>query len=191
MTALFIIANVLSFIGNLCFTMSSIFKKKRHILTAQTINFVLSSTSEVMQKAWSGFALDSMNLVKGLILLFVDESKKRVIIIVNIICMTIATIGGIIMNYILANNVWYGYPPILSTLILSICMLLAFVLSMPEEKSELIIKLSLIFNSICWGIYGFFVQLYPVMFFNCITLILSVISIIRILKNSRNGEKNE
>lgn len=180
MTPIFIIANILSLVGNTFYTLSSVFKKKRTILSFQTVNFVLGIISEILQKAWSGFAQDSMNLVKALILLFVDESKKKIIITINIVCMTISFFGGIILNIVLSNSVWYGFPPVLSTLIVSICILLAFVMNISEQKSELMIKVALIFNGICWANYGFFVKLYPVMFFNCITIILSIIAIIRL-----------
>lgn len=180
MTAVFIIANVLSLIGNTCFTLSSIFKNKRTILSFQTVNFVLGTTSEILQKAWSGFAQDSMNLVKALILLFVDDSKKKAIIVVNVFCMTAAFAGGIILNVVLADNVWYGYLPVASTLGLSIVMLLAFVLNLEEQQNELMIKAALIVNGFCWGAYGFFVQLYPIMFFNGITIVLSGIGITKL-----------
>lgn len=184
MTPVFIIANILSLIGNTCYTLSSVFKKKRTILSFQTVNFVLGTTSEVLQNAWSGFAQDSMNLVKALILLFVDESKKKLIVAINIVCMTISFFGGIILNILLSGGVWYGYPPVFSTLIVSVCILLAFVMNFSERKSELMIKIALIFNGFCWANYGFFVQLYPIMIFNGITIVLSIIAIIRIKKNS-------
>ena len=184
MTKIFIIANILSLIGNTFFTLSSLFKNKRTILTFQTVNFVLGTTGEVLQKAWSGFAQDFMNLVKALILLFVDESKKKIIIAVNIVCIAVAFAAGTAFNIILSGGVWYGFPPVISSLILSICVLLAFVSEMSEKKSELIIKSALILNGFAWSNYGFFVKLYPIMIFNCITIILSVIAIIRLSRRN-------
>jgi len=189
MSIIFIIANVLSFIGNTFFSLSSIFKNKRTILSFQTVNFVLSTTSEVLQKAWSGFAQDSMNLIKAIILLFVDKSKKKVIITVNIICMTISFVGGIILNVILSDNIWYGYFPVVSTLIFSTCVLLAFVLPIDELKEELLMKIALLINGTSWGIYGFFIKLYPVIFFNIVLLILTIIAIVRILINMKKAKK--
>lgn len=184
MSTVFIIANILSLIGNIFFTLSSVFKNKRTILSFQTVNFVLGTTSEVLQSAWSGFAQDSMNLVKALILLFVDESKKKIIVAINVFCMAVSFVGGIILNVVLADNVWYGYLPVVSTFGLSLVMLLAFVLNLGEKKNEFMIKVILIVNGVCWGIYGFFVQLYPILIFNSITIVLSVLAIIRIFKKN-------
>lgn len=186
MTTVFIIANILSLIGNIFFTLSSIFRNKRTILSFQTVNFTLGTVSEVLQNAWSGFAQDSMNLVKALILLFVNESKKKMIVAINLFCMVLSFAGGIILNIVLAENVWYGYPPVFSTFALSLVMLLAFVLNQDEKKNELMIKTVLIINGMCWCVYGFFVQLYPIMIFNGITIVLSFFTIIRLFKKDNN-----
>ena len=49
---------------------------------------------------------------------------------------------------------------------------------MDERIAEILIKIGLIFNSIFWLTYGFFVMLYPVIVFNCLTLILSITTIV-------------
>ena len=65
-------------------------------------------------------------------------------------------------------------------------------LKISELKSEIIIKIGLIINSFIWTTYGFFVKLYPIMIFNIITIILCIISFIRIIIiiKKHNNEKD-
>ena len=75
-------------------------------------------------------------------------------------------------------------------------VILAFMLNVNELNSVLIIKIGLFVNSILWGIYGYFVMLYPILIFNAINTVFCVISFVRVMiikkkvKNSINNEEN-
>ena len=60
-----------------------------------------------------------------------------------------------------------------------------------ERNKETIIKIGLVFNSILWGVYGYFINLYPVMIFNGITFILSVLSIINVIVYFKKKKKEK
>ena len=175
-----IIANVLSFIGNTLFTLSSILKSKKKILIFQSTNHVLAIVSEILTAAYSGVVQEVVALIRNFVMLFVDAKNKIAKLIITIICVLIAVIVGILINYYLSDNVWYGYLPVIATVIYSTGVTIAFMVKMHELQCEFVIKVALIFNGILWGTYGFFVKLYPIMIFNVITIILSIISIIRI-----------
>ena len=68
----------------------------------------------------------------------------------------------------------------MGTIIYSTGVIISFMVEMRDIKSELIIKIALGINSIVWALYGFFIKLYPILIFNIITLILVIISIVRI-----------
>ena len=175
-----IVANILSLVGNLLFTLSSIFKSKRKIVLFQSSNYVLAVISEYMTKAYSGMIQEGMSLIRNIILLFVNSEKKIIKLIITLICVLIAVSVGIYINYEYSDNVWYGYLPVLGTVVYSTAVILAFMLNVNEIKCELIIKIGLTINCFIWMTYGFFVKLYPILIFNIITVILCIISFVRI-----------
>ena len=177
-----IIANILSLIGNTLFTASSIFKEKKKILLLQNSNYVLAIISEYMTKAYSGMVQESMSLIRNLILLFVKDNNKKVKLIITLICVTIAVTAGILINIFYSGNVWYGYLPVLGTIVYSTAIILAFMINFSAINAELVIKIGLFINSFIWATYGLFVNLYPILVFNIITIILCIISFIRIHK---------
>ncbi len=185
-----IIANVLSFIGNTLFTLSSIFKEKKKILLLQNSNYVLAIISEYMTSAYSGMVQESMSLVRNIILLFVKTNSKKVKLAITLSCVAVAVSVGIVINVLYSGNAWYGYLPVCGTIIYSTAIILAFMVNFSALNAELCIKVGLFINSFIWATYGFFVNLYPIMIFNIITIILCIISFIRIYKIKKR-EKNQ
>ncbi len=192
MTPVLIIANILSLIGNALFTLSSIFKSKKKILLFQSSNYVFAIISEAMTEAYSGLVQEATSLLRNIVLLFVKTNNKIIKLIITLFFVLIAVTIGVIINIIVSNNIWYGYLPICGTIVYSTAVILAFMLKISELKSEIIIKIGLIINSFIWTTYGFFVKLYPIMIFNIITIILCIISFIRIIIiiKKHNNEKN-
>ena len=185
-----IIANILSLIGNTLFTLSSIFKEKKKILLLQNSNYVLAIISEAMTTAWSGMVQESMSLLRNIILLFVKTNSKKVKLIITLSCVTIAVTAGILINIYYSGNAWYGYLPVCGTIVYSTAIILAFMVNFSAINAELCIKVGLFINSFIWATYGFFVSLYPIMVFNIITIILCIISFVRIYKIKKR-EKNQ
>ncbi|MBQ7641608.1 MAG: YgjV family protein [Acholeplasmatales bacterium] len=181
MDTVLIIANVLSLIGNALFTLSSILRNKKKILLCQSSNYVLAVISEFMTKAYSGMVQEAMSFIRNIILLFVKSKNKIAKLIITLVCVTIAVVAGILINIFISDNVWYGYLPVCGTIVYSTAVILAFMINCHEITSEFIIKIGLLINSFIWTSYGFFVKLYPIMIFNIITIILCIISIIRIV----------
>ena len=185
-----IIANVLSFIGNSFFSLSTILRSKRNIVLAQSTNYVFAIVSESMVGAYSALVQEASALIKNIVLLFVKEKEKLVRLIVSIICILAALIVGVIINVKYDDNVWYGYLPIIGALVYSSVVVFTFMKEMNIITTELILKITLVFNSIVWSIYGFFVKLYPIMIFNIVNLTLSIVSIIRCIILKNKGNKN-
>ena len=185
-----IIANILSLIGNTLFTLSSIFKEKKKILLLQNSNYVLAIISEAMTTAWSGMVQESMSLLRNIILLFVKTNSKKVKLIITLSCVTIAVTVGILINIYYSENAWYGYLPVCGTIVYSTAIILAFMVNFSAINAELCIKVGLFINSFIWATYGFFVSLYPIMVFNIITIILCIISFVRIYRIKKR-EKNQ
>lgn len=185
-----LIANILSLLGNTLFTSSALLKNKKKILVFQNSNYILSTIAEILQKAYSATMQEMTAFFRNIVLLFVKDDKKKTKLVVSLIFLVIAVVGGVLFNIFLSNNVWYGYLPICATIVYSSFVIFTFVKDMDERIAEILIKIGLIFNSVFWLTYGFFVKLYPVIIFNCLTLILSVITIVVTAKALRK-EKRE
>ena len=180
MDTILIIANILSLLGNICFTTSALFKSKRKIILFQSLNHTLSLISEVLTKAYSGVVQDAVSLVRNFVLLFIKDNSKRIKILISIICAIACVSIGVWVNIAFSDNIWYGYLPIIANLEYSIIIIIPFV-----------IKVSLLISGILWGMYGFFIQLYPIMIFNGINVLLCTIAIIRITVTVIKRQKME
>jgi hypothetical protein len=173
-----IIANILSLMGNTLFTSSALLKSKKKILVFQNSNYILSTIAEILQKAYSATVQEMTAFFRNIVLLFVKEDKKKTKLVVSLIFLVIAVVVGVLLNIYLSDNIWYGYLPICATIVYSSFVIYTFVKTLDERVAEILIKIGLIFNSIFWLTYGFFIMLYPVIIFNCLTLVLSIITIV-------------
>ena len=181
MSTYFIIANILSLIGNTLFTISAIVRNKRKLLLLQSSNHTLSIIAEYMTHAYSAMVQESVSLIRNSILLFIDEARVKLKAFITGICVIVAVSVGVTFNIIFNDNIWYGYLPILGNLVYAICVILGFLIKMKVENVELLIKSGLLINSVLWSIFGYCVKLYPIFIFNIINFILCLISIIRVI----------
>lgn len=183
-----IIANILSFLGNTTFTLSSIFKKKNWILLLQSIAHILSSIAEIINKAYSGLVQEIASLLRDLVLVFVNRDNKLLKIIITLIFVVIGSVIGTVLNFKLNQNNWYDYLPILATISYTIFLIIS---EYSKKYQEVFIKVGLIFNSIGWIIYTLFYKLYPPTIFNSITIISSLVTIVLFFKKKPNNKDNE
>ena len=170
MSTVLIIANILSFIGNTLFTLSTLLKSKRKILLFQSSNHMISSISEYMMEAYTGIVQEAASLLRNTIFLFVKDDALKIKLIITIIITIMATIIGIIFNILFSDGVWYGYLPIIGSFIYSLGVILAFVLPVGPIKAEIILKIFLMVNAVAWGLYGIIVKLYPIFVFNSLNI---------------------
>ncbi len=179
-------ANILSFIGNILMTSSTIFKKKNVILLFQSANHILAIIAEIIQSAFAGMVQESVSLIRNIILLFIKEDKKITKLVISIILVIIGVVIGIILNIKLNNNIWYGYLPICATVLYTTFILIAYY---KTSKAELFIKTGIVINGILWFIYGICIKLYPISIFNAISITVSIIRIVLIC-NKIDAEHN-
>ncbi|MCR5705803.1 MAG: YgjV family protein [Acholeplasmatales bacterium] len=179
MTTALIIANILSFIGNTLFTLSTIIKSKRRILLFQSANHIISGVSEYMTEAYTGLVQEASCLLRNTIFLFLKTESTRLKLIITVIITIIAAALGVLFNILLSDGVWYGYLPVIGSLLYSTGVILAFVLPISALKAEVVLKIFLMINAIAWGMYGIIVKLYPIFIFNMLNIILCSIAIVR------------
>ena len=184
LTTLGIIAQILSLIGNILFTSSSLFKNRHLILILQCINHVLSMIAEIIQKLFAGVVQEVASLTRNIILMFVKDDKKVLKIVVISIITFLAVGVGVFVNIYVSSNKWQGYLPIAATLIYTTFLLVAFVKNPGPIQSEALIKMGLFLSSLCWAVYGVSDEgkLYAITVFNILTIISCIFSYVRIVK---------
>lgn len=189
---LMIIATVISFIGNALFTSSSLFHSKKKIIGTQCFCHGLNGTAQFLQGGYGGMVQDYTMLFKNIVLLFVDEKKKKLILFINIVCIIFALTFGILAVIIWAENKgWFQYLPVVGMFLYSICSTYVFAKEgLSKYHIEVLLKSALIFNGVCQCIYGIMLPLIPNTIFNSVTIVISIVSIIRIIIKVNKEKKN-
>ena len=179
-TTLLWIANILSLIGNTVAAFAAFLKSKRTILLLQSSNHVLEIIAQSLTKAYSGVVQEVISLIRNVTFVFLKTTKKAPKIIISVLCLAAGLVVGVLFNIYFSDNVLYGYLPIAGAAIYAVFVILAFLLTTNELKSELYIKIGIVFNALCWSTYGVFIKIYPIIVFNAIAFVLAVISLVRI-----------
>ena len=187
-----IIAIVISFIGNALFTLSSLFHSKKKIIATQSFCHGLNGAAQLMQGGYGGTIQDFTMLVKNFVLLFVDEARKKFILFINVVCIIVALVFGIISIQIWAEDKgWFQYLPVGGMFVYSVCSTFVFAKrGLSKNFTEVLLKSALIFNGICQCIYGILLPLIPNTIFNALTIVISIYSIIRIAIKVHKEKKN-
>ena len=175
-----LIANILSLVGNVIATSAAFLKSKRNILLFQSSNHVLEIIAQTMTEAYSGVTQEVISLVRNISLVFIKSAKKAPKLIISVVCLVAGLVAGVLFNVYFSNNVLYGYLPVVAGAVYGVFVILAFLLNLDALNSELLIKIGIIFNAVCWSVYGVFIKLYPVMIFNGVAFVLAAVSIVRI-----------
>ena len=180
---IYVLATVISFIGNALFTSSSLFHSKKKMIATQSFCHGLNGTAQLLQGGYGGMVQDYTMLFKNFVLLFVDETKKKLIMFVNILCILIALVFGILSVILWAEvKAWFQYLPVAGMFIYSVCVTLVYAKSnLSKNFTEVLLKSALIVNGICQCIYGILLPILPNTIFNALTIIISIYSIIKIL----------
>lgn len=176
-----LIANIITFVGTAIATIAALFKEKRRVLLCQSANHVLEIVAQFMTKAYSGMVQEIITLLYSVVILFVKSTKKAPKIIISALCLVAGLVIGVVINVRFSGNVWYGYLPIAAAAIYTAFVIVAFFADQDELEGDFLLKIGLMINVACWGVYGWFVKLYPVMAFNGVAFVFAAISIVRIV----------
>ena len=158
---------IISIVGFILFTVSSILKRKEMILGFQGAGNFLCAVSEVFINAWAGFTQDTLNLIRNVLVV-----KKLMNKVVSIIFIVVAfALGLFVFIWDFEKAAWWGILPLIATIQFSIIVII-------PNISVIAIKLSLMVSSVCWATYGVGVRLYTTTIFNALTFVLALIYII-------------
>ena len=160
-----IIGNIIALIGSLLMVYTGVIKNKKGILIVQSLQIAMFAISNLVLNGISGFIINSINFIRNIICY-----KDKLSLIVKILLSIISIVLIVYFN----NLGLIGYLPLISALIYLWFMTINDVIKF---------KIVLIVSVILWLIYDLTIKSYTASLFDLITIIVSIISIIRMKIN--------
>lgn len=161
-----IIGNVIGLIGSIAMVIGGNIKDKSKALTAQTMQLLFLSISNLVLGSIPGFIINLISVIRNIL----SNCNK-----LNKIAITIIILLSTILTIKYNNLEIIGYLPLINNTIFIIFM---------NTKNDINFKLLTILYMILWLIHNIYIKAYTTSIFNTITLISSIIAIIRIKKKA-------
>lgn len=161
-----IIGNIIGLIGSIAMVIGGNIKDKSKSLTAQTMQLLFLSISNLVLGSIPGFIINLISVIRNIL----SNCNK-----LNKIAITIIILLSTILTIKYNNLGIIGYLPLINNTIFIIFM---------NTKNDINFKLLTILYMILWLIHNIYIKAYTTSIFNTITLISSIIAIIRIKKKA-------
>lgn len=178
---LYLISQIFAILACILMVAIGYIKRKRNVLIAQNIQFILFSISYACIGGISAVVGNLVSLVRNIICLKWNlNTPLKVFFIV---------LQGII-TYISLYNVWFKWLPMNAGThgIMDWLPFLAatFITITLSSKKDIVIKLGCIGSILCFGTYDFILRNWTVFAFDCFSLLTSLVGIYRILQEKKN-----
>lgn len=178
---LFIVSQIFAILACILMVAIGYIKRKRNVLIAQNIQFILFSISYACIGGISAVVGNMISLLRNLICLKWNLNTPLKIFFIAL---------QFVITYISLYNVWFNFLPMnagthgaLDWLPFIAATLITLTLS---SKSDMIIKLGCIGSIICFGTYDFTLRNWTVFAFDCFSFVTSLIGVYRIHKEMKN-----
>lgn len=163
-----IIGNIIALLASILIVFISYAKNKKNIIILQTLQVSLLTLSNLILGGLTGAIINAITIVRN-ILCYKNKLTKLNITIISVLL--------IVLSLYFNNLSLIGVLPLISTVIYTVFI---------NTKSTIILKLLLLLNMICWGIYDFTIQSYTSAIFDFLGIITSIISICQLKANKKN-----
>lgn len=160
-----LLGNIICMAGSVIMVLTGLIKSNKKVLLTQCGQYGLLAIGNLVLGGISGFISDLISVARNLFSLKfqIKWHTKILFIVIQIILTAIYNQAGFI-----------GWLPTLATCIFTWCI---------DTKSEVLMKLLIIFAQTMWGIYDISIKNYGTLIFDLMTIITSIISIIKIKLN--------
>ncbi|SDB13353.1 inner membrane protein [Pseudobutyrivibrio sp. YE44] len=176
----FIISQIFAILACILMVAIGYLKRKRNILIAQNIQFILFTISYACIGGIAAVVGNMVSLLRNLVCLKWNLNRPLKIFFI--------VLQGLI-TYISLYNVWFNFLPmkagvhgIMDWLPFLAATLITLTLS---SKKDMVIKLGCIGSILCFGTYDFILSNWTVFAFDCFSLVTSLIGVYRILKDKK------
>ena len=157
-------ANIISFIGSLIMVSIGFIKERKHILTAQCVQWVIMGISNLMLGGVTGLIANLVSIFRNLYSLRRDLTRpvKYAFIALQIAASAPFNKLGLL-----------GWLPVFAAISFTLFL---------DVKDERILKCAIIFGQILWAIFDFSLKNYAAFAFDLFTCVSTLIGIWRIMR---------
>lgn len=163
-----IIANIIALIGSLLMIGIGLIKRKKHILLAQSLMFVIMGTANLLLGGVTGFVTNILSAVRNII-----TFKWKLTLPLKLVFILIQIVIALCVNRIGL----LGWLPVISASIFTWFL---------DTESEITLKIVIIGTQVLWVVYDFCMMNYSAFTFDILTIVSNLIGIYRIQKGKKD-----
>ncbi len=162
-----LLGNIAAFIGCVIMVAIGLIKKKEHILTAQCFQFAFMGLGNLALGATAGFISNLVSIVRNLVFTRIRPTFALKIGFIAVQALLTLLIGGTAL---------IEWLPVIAVVVYTWFL---------DIKNAVAFKLMIIGTQLLWTVYDLYYQNYVAFTFDLLTMVSTVIGIIRIKKEKR------
>ena len=163
-----LLGNLVSLAGCLLMVAIGFVRKKERILGLQCIQFGIMCTGNLILGAWAGAIAGMVSIARNLAFFKREGTLKLKLLFIVI---------QLLLSWPSLQTGWLEWLPLLSTVLFT-CFL--------DVKSEVLLKIVLIFAQSFWLVYDLCYRNYTTMIFDFLTMVSTTIGMVMILREKKN-----
>lgn len=163
-----LLGNLVSLAGCLLMVAIGFVRKKERILGLQCIQFGIMCTGNLILGAWAGAIAGMVSIARNLAFFKREGTLKLKLLFIVI---------QLLLSWSSLQTGWLEWLPLLSTVLFT-CFL--------DVKSEVLLKIVLIFAQSFWLVYDLCYRNYTTMIFDFLTMVSTTIGMVMILREKKN-----
>jgi len=167
---LLLLGNIAAFIGCMIMVGIGLVKKKEHILTAQCVQFAFMGLGNLALGAGAGFISNVVSIVRNLVFARVKNTASLKLLFIAVQAWLTVLIGGTAL---------IEWLPVIAVVVYTWFL---------DIKNPIAFKLLIIGTQILWTVYDLYYRNYVAFTFDILTMISTVLGIIRI-KHTKTAEE--
>ena len=162
-----LLGNIAAFVGCVIMVAIGLVKKKEHILTAQCIQFAFMGLGNLALGASAGVISNAVSIVRNLVFARVNNTIMLKVLFIAVQAMlTLLTGGTAVIEWL----------PVIAVVVYTWCL---------DIKSDVGFKMVILGTQVLWTVYDLHYRNFVAFTFDLLTMVSTVIGIIRIKKEKR------
>lgn len=162
-----LLGNIAAFIGCILMVGIGLIKKKEHILTAQCFQFAFMGLGNLALGATAGVISNAVSIVRNLVFARVKNTTMLKVVFIAVQAVLTLLAGGTAL---------IEWLPVTAVVVYTWCL---------DIKSDVGFKLVILGTQVLWTVYDLHYRNYVAFAFDILTMISTVIGILRIKQEKR------
>ena len=164
-----LLGNIAAFVGCILMVAIGLIKKKEHILAAQCFQFAFMGLGNLALGATAGVISNLVSILRNLVFAKVQSTTALKLLFIAVQAWLTVMIGGTAL---------IEWLPVIAVVVYTWCL---------DIKSVVAFKLVILGTQVLWTVYDLHYRNYVAFTFDLLTMVSTVIGIIRI-KKAKNAE---